>query len=227
MNKNYICVFDFETGGRNPHTCEILQIGAIIIDNRTLEEKDQFQTKMKPHNMDALEDDALGVTGITREELLELSDAYYPETIWPQFVAWVNKYNKSKKNPSPYHAPVAAGYNINGFDMPVLRRYCKKYGPWDEKRGDQKVFSQVFTYDLQAEMWTWFEHSIEPENLRLSTVAEWLGLDSSGAHDALFDCRMCSIIIRENMRRKRESMKKMNYMKGKYRGLGCNQTAEV
>jgi len=216
MNYNTFCVFDFETGGRNPHTCEILQIGAIMVCERTLTRLSSFTSFVKPHNMDTVEDDALKVNGISREMLDGLSEAFYPEVIWAKFSAWVNKYNKSKGAPSPYNAPIQCGFNTINFDMTILRRYCKLYGPWDLKNEDQKLFNQVYKIDVMDLVWLWFEHSNAVENLRLTTIAKHLGVEErrlEKAHDALVDCEYCADIIIEYLRRSRLKLPSMNYMK--------------
>ena len=61
--------------------------------------------------LDPLEDEALA---ITRKNRKDLAKAPLPKTVWKKFSDFVNKYNFKKTN---YYAPLAAGYNIIGFDM--------------------------------------------------------------------------------------------------------------
>ena len=77
MNRDII-VFDFETGGRNPHKCQPTQIAAIALDGRNFRLKGQFNSLMRPiiddekaikAGVDPLEEGALKVTGQTREKL--------------------------------------------------------------------------------------------------------------------------------------------------------------
>lgn len=192
MNFNHLCVFDYETGGRNPETCEITKIGAQILD-RNLRVIDEFNANLKPENLDAVEDDALRITRLTREQL-----ETFPETaiVWQAFVDFVNKHNK--KN-SVYTAPIPAGYNIINYDMVLTRRYCKKYKTsWDDSRNDQKLFSQVYKFDILDHMWFWFENNSEIENLKLTTILEYMGArqeDIAEAHDALQDVKNTTNII--------------------------------
>lgn len=148
---------------------------------------------MKPENMDALEDGALQVTGLTREQI-----AGFPESsvIFPAFAAWINKHNK--KN-SVYTAPIPMGYNILGYDMIILDRYCKKYKVgWDETRQSQKLFSQVYSYDLLHHMWFWMENNPDLPKIKLTQILEYMGASEdkiAGAHNALQDVKNTAEII--------------------------------
>jgi DNA polymerase III epsilon subunit-like protein len=143
---------------------------------------------MKPEDMDSIEDGAMQATGKTREQL-----ASYNETsiMWPTFVAWVSKHNK--KN-NVYTAPIPSGYNIIGYDMPIIRRYCKKFKTlppsWDEDRQDQKLFSQVYKFDVLDHIWYWFENTPDLEKLKIEYILKYLGFPENiiaGSHDALND----------------------------------------
>ena len=200
MNYNNICVFDFETGGRDPKSCEILQIGACIIDKWNLEIVDEFNSLCKPEDMDSIEDEALEVNGIKRKDLKKAIDV---KIVWGQFVDWVNKYNKSKGPLNTFLAPVPAGYNIIGYDLPIVNRYCKKYGPWDKKRKEQKLFNQINKLDLMDHMWFWTENNSDIKSLKLTTVCEWMGFSKAeieNAHDALQDVKNTAKIIIRLMR---------------------------
>lgn len=195
MNFNNYVVFDFETGGANPNTAEVIEVAGAAIDRKSLKIIDTFEAKMRPENMDAVEDGALAVTGFIREEVDK-----YPATsvIWPSFVNWVNKFNTSRGTPSPYNAPIAVGYNIIGYDMPIVRRYCKKYKTsWDDKRADQKLFNQIQMFDIMHHMHYWFEN-ISIENLKLTTIRKYMGFSEeeiASAHRALPDVLDCAKIF--------------------------------
>jgi len=200
MNYNNICVFDFETGGKDPSKCEILQIGACIIDKWNLEVVDEFNSLCKPEDLDAVEDEALEVNGLKRKDLKKAIDV---KIVWGQFVDWVNKYNKSKGPLNTFLAPVPAGYNIVGYDLPIVNRYCKKYGPWDKKRKDQKLFNQINKLDLMDHMWFWTENNSDIKSLKLTAVCEWMGFSKAeieNAHDALQDVKNTAKIIIRLMR---------------------------
>jgi inhibitor of KinA sporulation pathway (predicted exonuclease) len=199
MNYNNICVFDFETGNKIGAIAPILQVGAAILNRNTLKVIDTFEMKMKPEpdQYEFLDDETLRFVKITREQI----ETFPPSAIaWPSFVNWVNKHNKGKGGkPSPYNAPVPAGYNIIGYDMPIVRRYAQRYNVgWDDERGDQKFLSQVYFIDILQEMWSWFENNKDLPNLKLDTIREYMGFSQEskdGAHDALNDVMDTTAII--------------------------------
>ena len=77
MNRDII-VFDFETGGRDPRTCQPTQIAALALDGRSLKLKGTFNSEIWAETDDdkavkmglaPLEEGALKVTGKTREQI--------------------------------------------------------------------------------------------------------------------------------------------------------------
>ncbi len=195
MDNRNICVFDYETTGRDKNKCEITQIGGCIIDRWKLETIDTFKSMAKPLDFDAIEEEALQVTGITREQLEEAPNI---KIVWSNFTNWVQKYNKSKNGNNSFMAPIAAGYNITGYDLPITDRYCKKYGPWDEKWQTQKLFNPVYKIDVMDHMWFWTENNAEVKSLKLTSICEWMGFTKAeieGAHDALQDVKNTAKIL--------------------------------
>ena len=126
--------------------------------------------------------------------------------VWEQWVNWVNRHNKSQNN-SVFNAPIPAGYNINGFDMPILERYCLKYGPKEKDRNNEGVYKQklvngVNNFDLFQHAWFWTENIADEEvkdRLRLAeNLKRWLGFPEESienAHDALQDVKDTAEII--------------------------------
>lgn len=192
MNNNNFCVFDFETTASSPHIAQITQVAAVILNNKSLKIVDTFEAKMKPEDMSSIEDGALQVTGLTREQIAD-----FPETsvIFPAFASWLLKHGKN----NVYKAPIPMGYNILGYDMIILNRYCQKYKVgWDDKRQSQKLLSQVYSFDLLHHMWFWMESNQDIEKLKLTTILEYMGAEAekiAGAHDALQDVKNTAEII--------------------------------
>lgn len=198
MNTNYYCVFDFETCSANPETTEILQYGALMIDPRTLKAVDTFEIPVvKPMNWDLVEDKALEVNHMTREQLKDGIDG---PVAWNQFVEWIQKFNRGKTKTDVYRAPIACGYNILGFDLPIIRQYCKRFQPYDDKKNDQKLLNQIYAVDVMHLMFTWTENNPELERLRLTAVQEYLGFPEEiikQAHGALADVKATAWIMRK------------------------------
>jgi DNA polymerase III epsilon subunit-like protein len=123
------CVFDFETGSTDTETTQIIQIGASIIHRNSLEIVDSFRSLVKPKDFDALEDGALAVNHITKEQLEDAPDV---DVIFPTWANWIKEWN-TNKDKNGWGAPIPCGWGSDRFDVPIMSRYCKMYGYWDEK----------------------------------------------------------------------------------------------
>lgn len=100
--------FDLETTGTNPGKNGIHQIsGEIVIDGKTME---RFDFKVQPNPKCVIEEQALQVAGVTREQVL----AYTPMfQVYQELVAMLGKYvDKFKKTDKFF----LVGYNNASFD---------------------------------------------------------------------------------------------------------------
>lgn len=190
-NRDYI-VFDFETGSRNPNKTQPTQIAALALDGRNLSLKGTFNSEIKPildddeaiaAGLDPIEDGALKVTNKTREALAEAPSL---KSVWTKFCKFVDQYNWKGE---PFFAPIPVGYNIVGFDLPIINRLCKEHGPWDDKREGQKLFSKVYKVDLMDNMFMWTEGDPSIKSISMDTLRERMGLSKENAHDALQDVK--------------------------------------
>jgi DNA polymerase III epsilon subunit-like protein len=191
MNRDIIC-FDFETGGRDANTCQPTQIAAIALDGRNLKLKGTFNSEIRAEvddekaiaaGLGPIEEGALKVTGKTRAEIAKAPQL---KTVWKKFTAFVDKYNWKG---TPFFAPIPAGFNIIGYDMKIINRLCKEFGPWDEKRGEQQLFSKVYKIDVMDNVWMWTEGDPSVKSRSLDALRERMGLSSENAHDALQDVK--------------------------------------
>jgi len=190
-NRDYI-VFDFETGSRNPNKTQPTQLAALALDGRNLSLKGTFNSEIKPilnddeaiaAGFDPIEDGALKVTNKTREALAEAPSL---KSVWTKFCKFVDQYNWKGE---PFFAPIPVGYNIVGFDLPIINRLCREFGPWDEKREGQKLFSRVYKVDLMDNMFMWTEGDPSIKSISMDTLRERMGLSKENAHDALQDVK--------------------------------------
>lgn len=190
-NRDYI-VFDFETGSRNPHKTQPTQLAALALDGRNLSLKGTFNSEIKPilndeeaiaAGVDPLEDEALKVTHKTREALEQAPPL---KSVWTKFAAFVNQYNW--KN-DPFFNPIPVGYNIVGFDLIIINRLCKQFGPWDKSREQQKIFSKVYKVDVMDNMFLWTESDPTIKSISMDSMRDKMGLSREKAHDALQDVK--------------------------------------
>ncbi len=190
-NRDFI-VFDFETGSRNPHKTQPTQIAALALDGRNLAVKGSFNSEIKPildddeaiaAGLDPIEDGALRVTGKTREALAK---APALKSVWTKFTKFVDQYNWKGE---PFWNPIPVGYNIIGFDLPIIKRLCEQFGPWDKARSEQKIFSKIHKIDLMDNVFMWTEGDPSVRSISLDSLRERMGLSGENAHDALQDVK--------------------------------------
>jgi DNA polymerase III epsilon subunit-like protein len=209
-NLQKICVFDLETDGVNPDLCSPVQIAAIMVDPYKLEivKDSEFNITVKPL---ALEDkpeysysdsDVLDfhakVRGSTKDQILESWKSYQKqEHGWNMFISYLDMYHiRSNGKKSCFTAPIAAGYNINRFDLRIIERLSQRYNNLN-KEGRSSLFYPRDVIDIMNLIFYWFEGNNELKNYTLDNLRDYLGIDKEGAHDALKDVKdTANILIR-------------------------------
>lgn len=182
--------YDLETTGTNPGRNGIHQIsGEIVIDGTTVE---TFDFKVQPNPKAQIEDAALAVGGVTREQIM----AYPPMgQVYTQLVAmlskYVNKYDKTDK----FHL---VGYNNRGFDDNFLRGFFLQNG--DNYFGSWFWADSIDVLVLASMLLA--DHRHELPNFKLATVAEYLGIDTTAGklHDASFDIFVTKAVFNHIMK---------------------------
>jgi len=203
MANRDIIVYDFETGGKNPRTCQPTQIAAIALNGRNLAVKGTFNSEIRAEvddekavaaGLGPLEQGALNVTGKTREMIDKAPEL---KTVWPKFEQFVNKYNFKK---TPFFAPISAGFNIIGYDSIIIDRMCKLHGSWDDKNNRQKLFNPVRKIDVMDNVFMWTEGDPDIKSISMDSLREWMGIPKDNAHDALQDVKDTANIMIKFMR---------------------------
>jgi DNA polymerase III epsilon subunit-like protein len=214
-NRDYI-VFDFETGSRNPHKTQPTQIAALALDGRNLAVKGTFNSEICPilndeeaiaNGVDPIEDGALKVTNKNREDLAKAPSL---KSVWSKFIKFVDQYNWKG---DAFFNPIPVGYNIIGFDMIIINRLCKEFGPWDKTREEQKLFSKVYKVDLMDNVFMWTESDPSFKSISMDSLRERMGLSSENAHDALQDVKDTANIFIKLLRTHRSVYQNITFEK--------------
>ncbi len=218
-----ICVFDFETDGSDPESCSPVQLAAVMIDPVKLEIIDgsEFNVHCKPEviekNPDYIyETDIIDfhsrVKGCSQEDIYKEWRQYPSQQIaWNSFISYLDKYHcfgRKKKN--IFTAPIAAGYNINRFDLKIINRLSQKYKTIEPKEKTSSLFYPRDVLDIMNLVFYWFESS-DLKSYSLDTVREYLGISKDGAHDALKDVKDCAMILTRFMRLHRKLCPKISF----------------
>lgn len=235
-NREYL-IFDFETTGKNPYGCQLTQIAAIVLHGKKLTPKPDgvFNIEVRPEfddakaikaGFDPVEQEALDKTRKTREEL---EKAVSPKIAWKKFSDFIGKFNSKG---SSYYAPIPVGFNINNFDLPILQRYCKLYGPCEDKTGRQKLVNQIYKVDIMDMLFHWFEDEESVKKINMDYLREYFGFpekSKENAHNALYDVIDCANMFVEFMKYHRRHASVTKFEKAfasrtlavKYEDLGC------
>lgn len=214
-NRDYV-IFDFETGSRNPHKTQPTQIAAIALDGRNFKLKGTFNSEIKPiideeeaiaAGLDPLQDEALKITGKNREALAEAPSL---KSVWSKFTKFVSQYNW---NGDSFFNPIPVGFNIIGFDMIIINRLCKEFGPWDKEREQQKLFSKIYKIDIMDNIFAWTESDPSVKSISMDALRDRMGLSKENAHDALQDVKDSANIFIKLMKTHRAVYQNMNFDK--------------
>ncbi len=186
---NHFCVFDFETDEKHAELANPVEVACAMLDPFSLEfvKGSEFCSAIRPYgidDVDYLTKDRLdtikwhcGLKGCTQAELLdEWRSNPTEEVVWKQFIGHVNIYNKSN---SRYHAPIAAGMNINLFDLVIADRLNVRY--------KQATFFNYESVDLRDLAFTWLRWDKNLRKRTLDSLREYFGIEQDEAHNAMPD----------------------------------------
>ena len=167
---------DTETTGLDFHKNGIIQISGIIDINGEI--KEEFDFRVRPFLGDFLSMDALKITGMTKEKLLEFPIA---ENVYHQLVCildkYVDRYNKADKF-------FMVGQNTK-FDYDFLNE-------WFKKNGNEYFYAYIDYHIIDLVTITamlQLAGRISVPNMKLETVAKAFQMDFR-AHDSLEDVKV-------------------------------------
>lgn len=179
--------YDLETTGLNPGKNGIHQIAAIMVIDGV--EKLRYNLKIQPNPNAVIEDDALKIAKVTREDLA----TYKPFAEgYNDFKAMLTKFCNPRDTTDKIQL---IGYNNRSFDDQFLRGLFLQNG--------DKYFGSFFWADssdvlvLASECLR--EERYRLTNFQLKTVASYVGIevDEAGLHDALYDIELTMKIYQE------------------------------
>lgn len=182
-----LCFIDLETTGVKHWRNGIHQISGCIEING--EVRESFDYKVKPFHACDIEDEALAVGGITREQLSTYEDMRQVYSkICKMFGKYVDKFKKTDKF-------FLVGYNNASFDNQFFRAFfvqCQDnyFGSWFWSNTiDVMVLAAEYLKDKRHEM----------IDFKLKTVAAYMGIpiDETKLHDATYDIDLTRSIYKK------------------------------
>lgn len=172
--------FDTETTGVKYWKNGIHQIsGAIQIDG---EVKEMFNFNVKPYKDAVIEDEALAISGITKDALdsyIDFNNCY--KQIIDLLSKYVDKFNKQDKF-------FLVGYNNAAFDNSFFRAFFVQNR--DNYFGSWFWSSPIDVFILASQKLMQYRHLMA--DFKQGTVAKYLGItvDDSRLHDAVYDVQI-------------------------------------
>lgn len=189
VNQNFI-VLDVETGHFDPRTALLTQIGFIVIDGFTMQEKYKYNTYIYPYDeQHYISKDAANLTGITIEKLKKEGK--------PLKVVLDEISNIWKGFKVSYYLPVLVGHNISFDQMFLEYVFDYIYGKGTGKNGVCKMYDFVLKSSIDTMVLARQKFiNDEVPNFKLETIGEYLGIQNASAHDAFADVEQTADIFR-------------------------------
>ena len=192
MIKSDYIVFDCETGGLDETKNPITQYAAVILDGKTLKEKDRFETFIKPYNDLTIEKQALEHTMVTMSDInagITLGQFVKTVTTW-----WESHRAKAKVKEMGRLVPV--GHNVT-FDLRFINYALALEGAETTEEWMYPNLIDTFSLGKMA-------FGIEgDEKLNLGACCERAKIKLTDAHGAMNDVEATAELFRWYMKKMR------------------------
>lgn len=179
FNKDLL-MLDIEATGINVTKHEIIQLAAVLLDKKTLKEKESFNMFVKPKRWAKREKEAMAVNNITWEQLKNA----------PSLKTVLQKFNKTfGKNV----IPATYGGNLDIVFLPDAYRST-----------DMKYPFEYHTFNMWPVCYAFMAKHKQLKNRKrfvgfsLEDLGDYLKVPRlPGRHDALIDCRYQADVLRK------------------------------
>ncbi len=174
MKHRKLAFIDLETTGLDPQVHEIIELGAVIVDQNTLEELESFEIKVKPKSIETADPEALAVNHYNPQDWVFAVD------LKPALEHFIGK----------VRGTIIVAHNLF-FDWAFLEQAMRQEGlrEFDHRKLD--LFSIAWA-KLHSDEWA--------EKFSLRALCEYLGVQNPRAHTALSDARTAHLVFKKLMR---------------------------
>jgi DNA polymerase III epsilon subunit-like protein len=182
MSEPRVVFFDTETGGLLPEHPTI-QLAAIAVDSEW-REVETFEAKIA-FDWRKADPEALKLNHYSPAEWAIQAKA--EGLVVQDFALFLDRHRSVgllSKSLRPYTVARLGGHNVVGFDLERVAAMFKRHGrffPVDFRTVLDTRYGAIWYFEGREE---------QPANFKLTGLAEFFGIDTSGAHDALFDVRL-------------------------------------
>jgi DNA polymerase III epsilon subunit-like protein len=178
INENFFAVLDTETTSKDKFTTEVIEIACLIVDGKTLKVVDKFYSQPRATKPELIQDEALAVSGTTKEAVLD-TNRPHPKDVLKTLQVFLKKY---KTKSGVWGRPIMAGHNVIGFDKVILDRLAAEY-----KLSQDGFFHNIYIADTLHMSFYLFYGQSEPATIGMDYLRKHMGLSTDKSHTALFD----------------------------------------
>lgn len=211
-NYNFLCLCDFETGGKQAKICQPMSMACVVIDPVRLEmvKDGDFYSLIranwdeewcKANGVQVPQQEALDITKLTREDS-EKAPSW--QEVHTRFETHVKKFWTGN---NVWKAPLFAGYNSDSYDMTIIERATKAWGSHDKEYDKQALFHPIHSVDMMKYMWLLTEARKGWFSLSLDNTRKTFGIKGGQRHNALADCRDTGALLIKFMKWMRAASK--------------------
>lgn len=191
-DKKYLCV-DLEMSGGTPGVHDIIQIGAVLLNDQ-FEEISSFDTLIFPEHEEDFDPGSKRIHGISR---FELNDAPSLDETLEELEDWLADEGGFHSRTSMRHLKIC-GQGINN-DISFLKSSYHTINlswPFAYQYLDLQDMTFLFAHIMKA------NDAKAPDRLNLNSIAEYFGMERDrDKHDALEDARLTAKCLGELMKR--------------------------
>lgn len=186
MTAQVVVFVDLETGGLDRERHPIIELAAVACSLPGLEVLGRFHALV---DFDTATADPEALQMNHFDPLRWAEESVPEDQVRKDFTAFLNRFKTveqmSKRTAKPFKVARLAGHNLPGFDLPFLQAWFRKV--------DAFFPASYLAFDtVQLAAWVAAGGSLgePPGNMKLETVAAWLGCapEPGAAHSALVDC---------------------------------------
>jgi DNA polymerase III alpha subunit (gram-positive type) len=180
MFNHDLLILDIEATGTDVTKHEIIQLAAILLDKKTLKEKAQFSSYIKPRHWKNRMPAAMEVNGITWEQLKKA----------PSMRSVLQKFTKQF---GTNILPTTYGGNLDIVFLPSAYRQAGLKFPFDYHTFN--IWALCYTYMAKRKKLT---NKKRFAGFRLEEIARDLKVEvPENRHDALVDCQFEAAVLRK------------------------------
>lgn len=221
-NYNAMCIVDFETGGKNPYTCQAMSLACVVVDPVRLQilGDGDFYSLIRAswdeewcvkNGVEVPSDEALNITGLTREDS-EKAPSW--QEVHSRFESHVKKFWTGN---SVWKAPLFCGFNTH-YDLTIINRACQQWGSYDKEYRKNALFHPIHEICVMRNFFQMVENKKGWFSVSLDNIRTALGISKTNAHNSLQDCRDTAAILIKYMKWNRSNCNKLK-LEGSFEGL--------